>query len=88
MMGYNFSLAIVIGLIALAGLDAETGMVMLLYLDNSYEPFRTRRPDDQSPGLVGSGSRRSRETYPSQDDDRVSRIHRPCSAAMGTWQRR
>lgn len=34
-MGYNMSLATVIGLIALAGLDAETGMVMLLYLDNS-----------------------------------------------------
>ncbi|MBL8762170.1 MAG: efflux RND transporter permease subunit [Phycisphaerae bacterium] len=37
---FNLSLAVVIGLIALAGLDAETGMVMLLYLDNSYERFR------------------------------------------------
>lgn len=33
---YNLSLAVVIGVIALAGLDAETGMVMLLYLDNSF----------------------------------------------------
>ena len=33
--GYNFSLAVVVGMIALAGLDAETGMIMLLYLDNS-----------------------------------------------------
>lgn len=39
-MDYNMSLAVVIGMIALAGLDAETGMVMLLYLDNSYERFR------------------------------------------------
>ena len=40
LMGFNLSLAVVIGIIALAGLDAETGMVMLLYLDNSYERAR------------------------------------------------
>ncbi len=38
-LGYNLSLAVVIGIIALAGLDAETGIVMLLYLDASYERF-------------------------------------------------
>lgn len=36
LLHYNLSLAVVIGIIALAGLDAETGMIMLLYLDNSY----------------------------------------------------
>jgi copper/silver efflux system protein len=40
MLGYNISLAVKIGMIALAGLDAETGLVMLLYLDNSYERFK------------------------------------------------
>jgi Cu(I)/Ag(I) efflux system membrane protein CusA/SilA len=35
--GYNMSLAVWVGLIALAGLDAETGMVMLLYLHTSYD---------------------------------------------------
>jgi copper/silver efflux system protein len=40
MLEYNLSLAVVIGMIALAGLDAETGMVMLLYLDNSFERFK------------------------------------------------
>jgi Cu(I)/Ag(I) efflux system membrane protein CusA/SilA len=39
LMGYNLSLAAVIGIIALAGLDAETGMVMLLYLDGSCDRF-------------------------------------------------
>jgi Cu(I)/Ag(I) efflux system membrane protein CusA/SilA len=39
LLGYNFSLAVGIGMIALAGLDAETGLVMLLYLDNSFERF-------------------------------------------------
>ncbi len=41
LLGYNMSLAVWIGIIALAGLDAETGLVMLLYLDNSYERFKT-----------------------------------------------
>ena len=33
LMGYNLSIAVWVGIIALAGLDAETGVVMLLYLD-------------------------------------------------------
>ena len=40
LLGYKLSLAVWIGIIALAGLDAETGIVMLLYLDNSFERFR------------------------------------------------
>ena len=40
LLGYNLSLAVWVGIIALAGLDAETGLVMLLYLDNSYERFK------------------------------------------------
>jgi Cu(I)/Ag(I) efflux system membrane protein CusA/SilA len=36
LLGYHLSLAVVVGLIALAGLDAETGVVMLLYLDLAY----------------------------------------------------
>jgi Cu(I)/Ag(I) efflux system membrane protein CusA/SilA len=50
LMGYHLSLAVWVGVIALAGLDAETGMVMLLYLDNSFERFtsegRMRDADD------------------------------------------
>ena len=37
LLDYNFSVAVAVGLIALAGLDAETGVVMLLYLDLAYE---------------------------------------------------
>ena len=37
LLGYNLSVAVWIGLIALAGLDAETGVVMLLYLDIARE---------------------------------------------------
>ncbi len=38
--GYNLSVAVWVGLIALAGLDAETGVVMLLYLDLAYEQWK------------------------------------------------
>ena len=40
LFGYNLSVAVWIGLIALAGLDAETGVVMLLYLDLAYDEWR------------------------------------------------
>lgn len=36
-LDYNFSLAVVVGIIALLGVDAETGQVMLLYLDTEYD---------------------------------------------------
>jgi len=38
--GYNLSVAVWIGLIALAGVSAETGVVMLLYLDLAYDQWR------------------------------------------------
>jgi Cu(I)/Ag(I) efflux system membrane protein CusA/SilA len=37
LLGYNISIAVWVGMIALAGLDAETGVFMLLFLDISYE---------------------------------------------------
>lgn len=36
-LDYNMSLAVWVGIIALAGLDAETGVVMLLYLEQAYD---------------------------------------------------
>jgi Cu(I)/Ag(I) efflux system membrane protein CusA/SilA len=40
-LGYNMSIAVAVGMIALAGLDAETGIIMLLYLDLAYEQWRS-----------------------------------------------
>ena len=40
LFGYNLSVAVWIGIIALAGLDAETGVVMLLYLDLAYDEWK------------------------------------------------
>ncbi|RMH11154.1 MAG: efflux RND transporter permease subunit, partial [Planctomycetota bacterium] len=39
-LDFNLSLAVWVGVIALAGLDAETGLVMLLYLENSHDRFK------------------------------------------------
>jgi len=39
---YHLSVAVWVGIIALAGLDAETGVVMLLYLDLAYEDWKKR----------------------------------------------
>ena len=36
LLGYNMSVAVAIGFIALAGVAAETGVVMLIYLDHAY----------------------------------------------------
>jgi Cu(I)/Ag(I) efflux system membrane protein CusA/SilA len=40
LLNYNMSIAVWVGIIALAGLDAETGVVMLLYLDLAYEKWK------------------------------------------------
>lgn len=40
LLGYNMSIGVWVGLIALLGVDAETGVFMLLYLDLAYEKAR------------------------------------------------
>jgi Cu(I)/Ag(I) efflux system membrane protein CusA/SilA len=42
LLGYNWSVATVIGFIALAGVAAETGVVMLIYLDHAWAARRER----------------------------------------------
>ncbi len=37
LLGYNMSIAVWVGMIALLGVDAETGVFMLLYLDLAYD---------------------------------------------------
>ena len=40
LLGYNMSVAVGVGFIALAGLAAETGIVMLVYLDEAYKRYK------------------------------------------------
>ena len=42
LLHYNLSVAVWVGIIALAGLDAETGVIMLLYLDLAYDEWKQK----------------------------------------------
>jgi Cu(I)/Ag(I) efflux system membrane protein CusA/SilA len=48
LLGYNWSVAVAIGFIALAGVAAETGVVMLIYLDQAWH---ARRASGRTPSL-------------------------------------
>jgi len=45
-LGFNLSVAVVVGFIALAGVAAETGVVMLIYLDHALAEIAARRADE------------------------------------------
>ncbi len=40
LLGYNLSVAVAVGFIALAGVAAETGVIMLIYLDHAWEAVK------------------------------------------------
>ena len=42
LLGYNLSIAVWVGMIALAGLAAQTGVVMIIYLDEAYNKWESR----------------------------------------------
>jgi Cu(I)/Ag(I) efflux system membrane protein CusA/SilA len=48
-MGFNFSVAVAVGFIALAGVAAETGVVMLIYLDNAFREIAEQRKAEEQP---------------------------------------
>ncbi len=64
LLQYNMSLAVWVGLIALAGLEVETGLVLLMYLEGSYGRFvaegRMRNPDDLTEAMRDGAVRRVR----------------------------
>lgn len=53
LLGYNLSVAVAVGFIALAGVAAETGVVMLIYLDHAWEEVKVRRQaEGKTPGAA------------------------------------
>ncbi len=48
-LGFNMSVAVAVGFIALAGVAAETGVVMLIYLDHAAEEIRARCREEGRP---------------------------------------
>jgi len=49
-LGFNLSVAVAVGIIALAGVAAETGVVMLIYLDAALRELHGRRATEGRPG--------------------------------------
>jgi Cu(I)/Ag(I) efflux system membrane protein CusA/SilA len=64
LLDYNLSIAVWVGIIALAGLDAQTGVVMLLYLRLAHREREAkgtlRDPGDLSDVIVEGAARRIR----------------------------
>ena len=53
LLGYNLSVAVAVGFIALAGVAAETGVIMLIYLDHAWEAVKTKcRATGRQPGVA------------------------------------
>ena len=48
-LGFNLSVAVAVGFIALAGVAAETGVVMLIYLDTAMTELQARREAEDRP---------------------------------------
>ena len=67
LLGYNMSVGVWVGLIALLGVDAETGVFMLLYLDLAYEQAkregRLRNLADLQEAIVYGAVRRLRPKF-------------------------
>ncbi len=64
LLGYNISIGVWVGIIALLGVDAETGVIMLLYLDLSYNEYKNKgwikRLDDLKEAIVHGAVKRIR----------------------------
>ncbi|MBL8413265.1 MAG: efflux RND transporter permease subunit, partial [Propionivibrio sp.] len=51
-LGYNLSVAVAVGFIALAGVAAETGVIMLIYLDHAWEAIKAKcRAEGRTPNV-------------------------------------
>ncbi|MBU3984467.1 MAG: efflux RND transporter permease subunit, partial [Proteobacteria bacterium] len=67
LLGYNMSIGVWVGLIALLGVDAETGVFMLLYLDIAYEQARKegrlRSLDELRKAILEGAAKRLRPKF-------------------------
>src|SRR3954449_12222032 len=59
-LGYNVSIGVWVGLIALLGLDAETGIFMLLYLDLAYDAAKPRNAEELRDAIYNGAVKRVR----------------------------
>ena len=87
LLGYHLSVAVWVGIIALAGVDAETGVIMLLYLDTAYEKWKgqgkMRTLEDLREAISEGAVKRIRP----EDDDRDGDHHGSFADHVEPWRR-
>ena len=86
LLDYNLSIAVWVGMIALAGLYAETAIVLLLYLDVSYG-IRGARTDAEPQRPAAVHPRRRRQARAPDADDHRHRHRSACSRSCGARAR-
>ncbi len=86
LLGYNMSVGVWIGMIALLGIDAETGVFMLLYLDLAYDDAkregRMRTLDDLRQAILQGAVKRLRPKFMTMATTAVGLV--PVMWSMGT----
>ena len=80
LLGYNMSIGVWVGLIALMGVDAETGVFMLLYLDLAFEERKQAGRMRNAQGFAGSHRARRGEAHPPE-------VHDGGHACSWAWRR-
>ncbi len=91
-LGFNLSVAVAVGFIALAGVAAETGVVMLIYLDNALTELQAERAiegdeftlDDLYAAIMAGAVERVRP----RDDDGRRHHGRAAADHVEPWHRR
>jgi Cu(I)/Ag(I) efflux system membrane protein CusA/SilA len=85
LLDYNMSIAVWVGMIALLGVDAETGVFMLLYLDLAYEQAkregRLRNLADLREAIIQGAVKRIRPKFMTVATDMIGLI--PVMWALG-----
>ena len=79
LLGYNVSIAAWVGMIALLGLDAETAVFMLLFLDLSWDDAEEARPAAQRARDRRGDHPRRGQARAAEDDDRRGGVHGPAA---------
>jgi hypothetical protein len=87
LLGYNLSVAVAVGFIALAGVAAETGVIMLIYLDHAWEAVKAKprgraRTHQRIADLRGGHGRRG-GARAAEDDDGGRHHGRPAAHPVG-----
>ena len=92
-LGFNLSVAVAVGFIALAGVAAETGVVMLIYLDNALTELKQQRAREGRSVHQRRSLRRDhvgrRRARAAKDDDRRRHHGWPAAHHVGArhWRR-